>query len=147
MNGVTTRRKFFWGAAVLAAPLAAEAAVASDDIAARLAALEDANAIRSLLWHHVQSINARACAAREAHLRSVALDADATVDVATDGTATVQVLCTVETATPIADGGTLVEMARLQGDGVVKRSERRMLYGRLVKRSGVWQLETAELRR
>ena len=142
----TTRRRFFGGAVALATPLAAAAAVARDDLAARLAALEDANAIRALLWRHVRSINARAGVAPEAHLRSVALDADVTIDIATDGTATVQVLCTVETATPIAGGGTLVDMARLQGDGVLKRTERRLLHGRLVKQQGVWQLGSAELR-
>ena len=49
MNGSTTRRRFFGGAAMLAAPLAAGAAVARDDLAAKLAALEDANAIHAAL--------------------------------------------------------------------------------------------------
>ena len=106
----------------------------------------DAGTIRALLRRHVSSINTRAGTAPETQVRSVALDDEATVDVATDGTAAAQVLCTVETVTPIAGGGTLVEMARLQGDGVVKRSERRVLFGRFVKRSGVWELESAELR-
>ncbi|HET7608141.1 MAG TPA: hypothetical protein VFL84_05655 [Gammaproteobacteria bacterium] len=142
----TTRRRFFGGAVVLATPLAASAAVTRDDIAARLAALEDASSIRALLRRHVLSINRRAGAAPETHVRSVALDDEATVDVASDGTAAAQVLCTVQTAKPIAGDGTLVEMARLQGDGVVKRSERRVLFGRFVKRNGVWALESAELR-
>jgi hypothetical protein len=143
----TTRRRFFGGAAALATPFAAAAVPArDDDLAARIAALEDANAIRALVRRHVQGINAHAVDAPETHVRRVALDADATVDVATNGTATVQVLCTVEMATPIADGGTLVEMARLQGDGFVRLTERRVLHARLVKRGGLWQLESAELR-
>ena len=142
----TTRRRFFGSAMVLATPLPASAAVARDDIAARLAALEDASSIRALLRRHVLSINTRAATAPETHVRSVALDDEATVDVATDGTAAAQVLCTVETATPIPGDGTLVEMARLQGDGLVKRSERRVLFGRFVKKGGVWELESAELR-
>jgi hypothetical protein len=141
----TTRRRFFGGAAAFATPLAASAAVAGDDLAARLAALEDANAIRVLLHRHVHGINAHARAAPEIHVRSVALDTDATIDVATDGTATVQVRCTVETAMPIAGGGTLVEMARLQGDGILKRSERRVLLCSFVKRDGIWQIGTLEL--
>jgi hypothetical protein len=142
----TTRRRFFGGAAVLATPLAVSASVAGDDGAAQLTALADANAIRVLLQRHVHGINAHATAAPEIHVRSVALDAEATVDVATDGTARAQVLCTVETATPIESCGTLVEMARLQGDGIVRRSERRLLHGIFIKRDGVWQLESAELR-
>jgi hypothetical protein len=143
---MTTRRRFFGGAAALATPLAASAAVAGDDLAARLAALEDTNAIHVLLQRHVHGINAHAAAAPEIHIRRVALDAEATVDVSTDGTARAQVLCTVETATPIADGGTLVEMARLQGDGVVKRSDRRVLLCSFVKRDGIWRIGTLELR-
>src|SRR5688572_9714956 len=141
----TTRRRFFGGAAALATPLAAATAVAGDDLAARLAALEDANAIRALLRRHVEGINAHARAAPEIHVRSVSLDADATVDVATDGTARAQVLCTVETATPIADDSTLVQMARLQGEGVVRRSERRVLNCTFAKHDGIWILERTEL--
>jgi hypothetical protein len=140
----TTRRRFFGGAAAFATPLAAAAARPYDDLAARLAALEDANAIRALLRRHVHGINAHASDAPELHVRSVALDADATVDVTTDGTATAQVLCTVETATPIAGGGTLVEIARVHG--VVNRRERRVLLCSFVKRDGLWQVGTLELR-
>jgi hypothetical protein len=144
MKGSTTRRRFFGGAAMLAAPLAAGAA-ASDDLAARLAALEDANAIRALLRRFVEGINAHARAAPEIHVRSVSLDADATVDVATNGSARAQVLCTVETATPIADDSTLVQMARLQGEGVIRRSERRVLDCSFAKHDGIWILERTEL--
>ena len=47
-------------------------------------------------------------------------------------------------ATPIDGCGTLVEMARLQGDGLVERSERRVLVSSFVKRDGVWKFENAE---
>jgi hypothetical protein len=40
---------------------------------------------------------------------------------------------------------TRVEMARLQGDGVTRRSERRVLAGMFVKHNGTWLLETTEL--
>ena len=62
-----------------------------------------------------------------------------------DGTATAHVRCTAETATPIEGSGTLVEMARLQGDGFVVRSERRVLVGAFVKRAEGWTLTNAKL--
>ena len=148
MNRTTTRRTFFSGAAVLATPLAAAAAVAAradDDLAARLAALEDANEIRELLLRQVQRINSGTDSALGAHVRSVTLDADGTFSVATDVSATAQVPCTVETAMPIEGGGTLAEMARLQGDGAVKRSERRVLRSSFVKREGAWTIDQLEL--
>lgn len=138
MNSTTTRRTFFGGAAALATPLAATAAVASDDLAARLAALEDANSIRALL---------RDWAQRGAHapdVRRVTLDSDAAIAVAANGTATARVPCTVETATPIDGDETLVAMARLQGDGIVRRSERRVLASTFVKHNGIWKLEQTE---
>lgn len=146
MSNQRTRRSFFGQAgAALAAPLAATAAVAAepdDALAARLAALEDANAIRALL---------AALLAEPARLRldpgvqSIAADRDDTIDVTAGGTATARVACTIETATPIESCGTLVEMARLQGDGVIKRSERRVLTSTFVKRDGIWQIERTEL--
>jgi hypothetical protein len=145
MNGSTTRRKFFGGAAMLAAPLAAGAAVASDDVAARLAALEDANTIRAALRGWAEDVSNGKLTAPVANIRSLKLDSDSSVSVAANGTATARVPCVIETATPIDGNETLVEMARQQGDGVVRRSERRVLLGRFVKHGGIWILERTEL--
>jgi hypothetical protein len=149
MKSTTTRRRFFGGAAILAAPLAAGAAVAgerpSDDLSARLAALEDANAIRAALQGYVRRVNLGAEPPPAADVHGLVLDSDAAIDVA-DGTAKAEVPCTVETATPIEPCGTLVEMARLQGDGIVKCSERRVLVAQLVKRGEAWKVEHTELR-
>ena len=146
---IATRRRFFaHTSALLAVPLAASTALAADgggeDLAARLAALEDANAIRGLLQRHAQGINAGTNAAPDANVRALRLDSEIAVEVVGDATATAHVGCSVETATPIAGGDTLVEMARLQGDGVLKRNERRVLVGSLVKRRGTWQIERLE---
>ena len=151
MDTKPTRRTFFGRAgALLAAPLAAASAAAteppSDELAARLAALEDATAIRSLLQRYAQSVNAGAPVAPDTRVRTLHLDSDVAIDVVGHGIATARVACSVETATPIDGRDTLVEMARLQGDGVVKRNERRVLVGSLVKRSGTWQIEQLELR-
>ena len=77
-------------------------------------------------------------------VRAISPDADVGVSLADDGTATTRVACTVERATPIEGGGTLVEMARLQGDGFIARSERRVLASWFVKIDGVWKIERTE---
>ncbi|HVJ29210.1 MAG TPA: hypothetical protein VNA66_02795, partial [Gammaproteobacteria bacterium] len=141
MNGGTnyrrTRRSFFGHAgAALAAPLAAVASPApsaGDDLAARLATLEDSNAIRALLTALLVDPKRLGLGAS---VRSLAADRDEAIAIAPDDSATVRLACTVETGTPIENCGTLVEMARLQGDGVLKRSERGVLTGTFVKREG-----------
>ena len=156
----TTRRTFFSGVAALTAPLTASAAVTADrgdDLGARLAALEDAKAIRELQQTYARLLNAGerqqlaalfAEPARvriDATVRNVLPDALATNEIAVEaGTATARLPCAVETATPIDDAGTLTEMARLQGDGFIKRSERRVLVSSFVKRDGIWQFSKAE---
>jgi hypothetical protein len=146
MNGSTTRRRFFGGAALLAAPFAAGTAAASDDLAARIAALEDANTIRTLLRDWARGVVAGTAAAPAPNLYAFTRDADVSITVADDGTAAASAPCIVETATPIAGNETLVEMARLQGDGLVRRVERRVLHSRFVKNDGGWQLASTELR-
>jgi hypothetical protein len=148
MNGVgnKTRRSFFGQAgAALAAPLAGATALAADgdDVAARLARLEDTNAIRALL---AALLAEPARMGLTPDVRGIFADRDDTISVAHDGTATARVSCTVERATPIESCGTLVEMARLQGDGVVKGTERRVLHGSFVRRNGIWEFDHAELR-
>ena len=165
MRSHSTRRTFFGHTgAALAAPLAAGAASARDtdggsDLAARLAALEDAAAIRDLQERYARLVNSAAhveLAALFADPARAAIDAgvrrlmptagaDDAVTVTPDGTATARLGCTVEIVTPLAGDGTLVEMARLQGDGFVKRSERRVLASSFVKRNGLWKFEHAEL--
>jgi hypothetical protein len=163
MNGKPTRRAFFFGAgAALAAPVAATAALGArgeglSHPAALAAALDDSNAIRVLLARFMRLKSARRHAElrqlfadpARAHIdpdvRRLAADEDANVALTADGTATAHVVCTVETTTPIESCGTLVEMARAQGEGFVVRSERRVLRGTFVKRTGVWKISTMEL--
>ena len=145
---MTTRRKFFSGAAALAGPLAASAAIGADgadDLAARLTALEDANAIRVLLQDYAQRVNVGSQPAPTPNVCSITLDAAAAIDIAANGTVTARAPCTVEVVMPIHGDDTLVEMARQQGDGVVRHRARRVLAGTLVKRNGIWNLERTEL--
>jgi hypothetical protein len=158
-----TRRSFFGHAgAALAAPLAATAAFAGERdgrgyVLGRRDAGEDSNAIRVLQQRYARLVGAgdrdavaalfadSARATVGEHLRSVVIDGDDAIEISTAGTAIARVPCVATTATPIADGGTLVEMARLQGDGVVTRSERRVLVSELVKRDGHWRFVKVEL--
>lgn len=140
-----TRRRFFLGAgaAALAAPAAlgavpGAASNGADEgaaLEARLAALEDATALRELQREH-----ARQLSARELH--------DIAIEIAGDRrTATARATCLVVIESPIeAPGCTLVDMARAQGEGVLRRSERRMLEQTFVRRDGVWKMDRAELR-
>jgi hypothetical protein len=167
-KALSTRRIFFGHAsAALSAPLAVAATLAAEgqdaeDVAARLGALEDANAIRALQQAYVRLVNAGAhedvaalfadpaAALVDTSVRILSADSFGehdVIDVApADGTATARLHCTVETESPIEPCCTLVQMARLQGEGVVKRSERRVLESAYVKRHGAWKLARAAFR-
>jgi len=160
----SARRGFLWKAsAALAAPLAVGAGSASrptanqrDASQTRLAELEDVNVIRELTRRYVRHVNAGA------HDEAAALFADAaradtrairtlaadplggedTIEIAAGGaTATARLHCTAETETPIEPVTPLVAMARAQGGGVLKRTERGVLEGTYVKRDGRWKIE------
>ncbi len=169
-KSISTRRRFFGHAgAALSAPLAIAATLAAEgqaenpvDLAARVAALEDANAIRALQQRYLRLVNSGAhdevgtlfadpSTALVAHsVRSLSADRFGELDVIevalAEGTATARLQCIVEVAIAIGPSCTLVEMARLQGEGVVKKSERRVLESSYVKQRGVWKLERAVYR-
>ncbi len=160
-NGVSTRRRFFGAAgAALSVPLAGVAGAAGSERAsgdaARLAALEDANAIRALQRELVRLVNAGeleraarlfatpAAASLDAGLHRLEADrfaADDVVDVAPGGlTATSRLECSVETATEIPGAYTLVDMLRSQGEGTLRAVERRTLESEYVKQAGAWKI-------
>lgn len=160
-----TRRSFFGRAgAALVAPLAATP-VARDDasgtLAARVAELEDVNAIRMLQRAFARSVSSGsgdewaalfaepAAAHVEPGIRRIAIDAlgeGDLVELQGDGKAVAHSHCTVESAVPIDSTCTLVEMARLQGEGVIRRTERRLLEIACVKRDGDWKIAQAVFR-
>jgi hypothetical protein len=161
-KSISTRRRFFLQAsAALSVPLAASAAHAAkaDDssASARLAALEDSNAIRALQQAYARLVNSGAHekagdlfgnpseARLDGSVRSVSMDGfgehDA-IEVAPDRTtATARTHCAVQVETAIGPNCTLVEMAREQGEGVLRRSEKRVLAGSYVKVGGTWKIE------
>jgi hypothetical protein len=158
----STRRRFFTKAGVaLTAPLAFASAGASgnrneDDaraMKARLGELENANAIRELQRCYVKHVNGGAREAVAAlfanparasfdeNIRGLSTD-ELGVDVAVDGrTAVSKTSCTMSLETPIEPRCPLVDMARQQGGGVVRRSERCVLDTVYVKQNGVWKIE------
>jgi hypothetical protein len=168
-NKMSTRRRFFGHAgAALSVPLSATAALAAehstgDGSAARLAALEDANAIRALQREYARLVNSGAhadaaglfaepaAAPIDASLRRLAADrfaAHEAIDVAPDGaTATARLECTVETETAIAGGYTLVDMLCVQGEGALRAVEHRVLESSYAKRGGAWKIASLVLRR
>ncbi|MFZ0785235.1 MAG: hypothetical protein WAM67_05560 [Candidatus Acidiferrales bacterium] len=145
----STRRSFLKGGALLAAPLAAAmpaAMVADDGTKARLAKLENEAAIRALHQAWLRSIDT---GARDPAVRSIAPDhagAPDAIELAPDGKrAAGRFHCVVETETAIAQDSTLAQMARAQGGGYIRRTERRVLRVDYVKASGAWAIAKAEL--
>jgi len=151
----STRRSFLKRGALLAAPLAAVAApaaiLADDELRARLARLENEAAIRELHQAWLRRINAGAgdAAMLDPSVRSIAPDHSAETDaieIAADGRrASGRFHCAVETETEIPQDSTLAQMARAQGSGFLRRTERRMLKVEYAKASGVWEIAKAEL--
>lgn len=161
-HSVSTRRRFFWKAgAALSAPLAigtAKAAVPEhDEAAADLKSLGDIDSIRRLQIDLTSRLNSgttstlddlfvgSADTAALAGIRRIA-PADYgerdLIELAPDGrSAHAKFHCAVETQAPINAEGTLVEMARQQGDGFVRRQEARVLEADYVLQGGRWKIE------
>jgi hypothetical protein len=165
----SARRGFLWKAsAMLAAPLAvgassatAHAAVERDTSRARLAELEDVNAIRELTRRYVRHVNAgahdeaaalfaepaRADTRAARNLAADPLGGEDAIEIAASGaTATARLHCTAQIETPIEPVTPLVEMARAQGGGVLKRTERGVLEATYMKRDGRWKIERLAFR-
>jgi hypothetical protein len=169
-KAVSTRRRFFWQAgAAVSAPLAVSSALASQDgveraegSQSRLAALEDVNAIRALHQTYARLVNAGASAEIaklfadpsevrvDESIRSLSADGfgeQDLIEVSADRrTATARTPCIVHSESAIEPSCPLVEMARQQGEGVLRRSERRVLENAYVKQGGVWKIERSAYR-
>lgn len=162
MTGFLSRRLFVRSAglaAAAAAPIAVAsvAAAETDDTALRLRRLEDEKAVRALQQAYLTHVNAGAhgeaaklfadpaVARTDPTLRSLAPmpDASDAIEIAADGQAAVaKVRCLAATETPIEGRGTLLDMARAQGEGVIRRSEPRLLELAAVRREGGWRIES-----
>jgi SnoaL-like domain len=173
MSTRSTRRKFIGTAGVaLSAPIAAAAATVpavvrrsergDDSVEARLARLEDIEAIRALNHAYAKHVNDGArdavvalfadpsSAAIETGLLAVTTDHSGepdAIDVAPDGaTATARLHRRVEIESAIGPDCPLVDMARAQGGGVVRRTERGVFEHVYLREDGVWKIERATYR-
>jgi hypothetical protein len=159
----STRRKFIWTAGAALAPASAIAAMTAANVPqnqsalkARLAMLEDLNAIRAVNQAYARHINAGEHQEIEALFTdpSRAKIDESIVAIAADGfeeqdvieitsdrtTATAVVHCLADTEEVIGPSCPLVEMAREQGGGVLRRTERVVFEHRYVKREGAWKI-------
>jgi hypothetical protein len=154
MKPRSTRRSFIRKtSAALSAPLAAaavvvpgRAAAAGDSLADQLARLEDLNAIRALNQAFARQVSAGEAETLGIDPRIGSVVASEfgehdVIEVASDrNSATGTMHCTVQVATPIGPSCPLVEMAREQGGGVVRRTEYGVFQNAYARR-GVWSLE------
>ncbi|HTZ99127.1 MAG TPA: hypothetical protein VMB02_02275 [Candidatus Aquilonibacter sp.] len=150
----STRRSFLKGGALLAAPLAAVAApavvMADNELKARLTRLENEVAIRELHQSWLRRVNTSASdVAFGPSVRSIAADHDGepdAIEVGADGKrASGQFHCVVETETEIPQDNTLAQMARAQGGGFIRRTERRTVNVQYVKSAGAWAIAKVDL--
>jgi hypothetical protein len=161
-RATSTRRSFLKSGTILAAPLAAvgvpAAVIADDELKMRVARLENEAAIRELHERWLRSVNSGvddagarlsdACGAPGPAVCGVATDhagkPDA-IEVGADGNRAIgRFHCTIEFETPIAEDCTVARMAREQGGGFVRRSERRVLIVDYAKTSGTWNIAKVE---
>ena len=165
-KSMTSRRSFLKSGALVAAPLAvvatpAAAAFAHDGSKARLMRIEDERAIEALNRAFLRTFNA-AGAKRTGEffasgkapklargMTGLALDAAAEperFELSEDGArASARYAVTADFAHALEGEGTLVEMARLQGNGPVRLSEARTLVADYVKRAEGWTIERLRL--
>ena len=142
--------------AVAAATLPASPAVDLDDPSARLARLEAMAAIRALNQQYARSVNVGerdalaglfadpSAAAIDPAIRSLVVDSaagDDAIEVAPDGrSATARLHRVVEVEDAIGPSCPLVDMAREQGGGTVRRRGRVLLENAYVQHDGVWKI-------
>jgi hypothetical protein len=69
------------------------------------------------------------------------------IETAADGqSARATLHCLVETRVPIAAESTLIEMARAQGEGFIRSTDRKMLELIYVRHAGTWKIKTLAMR-
>ncbi|MGB6451603.1 MAG: hypothetical protein WBE92_12700 [Steroidobacteraceae bacterium] len=148
-GNIPTRRKFLQGGALLAAPIAVASvsavAIADDGLKARVKRLEDEAAIRELHRSWLREVNAGVSdALPDNAVRRITADHAGTpdkIEIAADGRSAVGHFdYAVEVETPLARDCTLAQMAHAQGNGSMRRTERRMLTVNYAKTGGTWKI-------
>lgn len=157
----TDRRSFLKTGALVAAPIAAiapAAALADDGSRAKLARLEDRQAIEKLHRSALRRLNgggdcgeflASADAVKlDPRLRGIAADqgSEAVLEMAEDGlSASYRHKCRVELETEFTGHSTIEQMARFQGQGSHRHGEQRVLETDYVKNKDGWRIARLRL--
>jgi hypothetical protein len=147
----STRRAFLKAGSLIAAPIAVPVATAvantvgRTEAAARLAHHEDEAAIRDLHQAWLRNAGGHAALAADGEtLRAIAADHAGEPDairIAADGSrASGRYHVAVEIASDLPEGGTFAQMARLQGNSLDHRTERRVLVADYVRKGEGWKI-------
>ena len=166
INGATRRRFFLNAGAILSAPLAVGVSQAAsneaEDSKLRLARLEASNAIREVNQAFARHLNdGDSDALRQLFTNPAGAEVDASVrwlqpsgfgeqdriEVAADGqSARATIRCVVQSEKEIGPNCTLVDMARQQGEGVLRQTAQRVLENEYRRQDGVWKIEKSVFR-
>lgn len=149
-NKTTSRRAFLKTGALAAVPVAAglpAAALAVDDSSAALARLQDERAIEALTRDVLRRFNrGEASELFTGDIARIALDADAEPVLAVEAdAATARFACLVDTAHALEGQGTLVQMARLQGNAGTTATTGKTLLARYTRQNGEWAIAALDL--
>lgn len=139
MSAARTSRRRFIGATgiALSAPLAGLGAEVVGAATGTGPSPDDIDAIRALMHEHAAQLNAR----------PDGFGSSERIDVAADGrSATAALPCVMETETAIGPECPLVDMARQQGGGVVRRIESVVVEATCAKRDGAWKIRSVATR-
>jgi hypothetical protein len=156
-NSRSTRRAFLKGGALAAAPLAAAGAAAAatqSEHEATIARLQAEAAVRDLHRAWLRRVNTGAESSdlfaeprrSPLHETVTRIDTDHEgaadeVCLAADGlAASARYACVVETEIEIAPDTTLAQMRHAQGEGYLRRSDRRLLRAAYVKTDDCWAI-------
>ncbi len=159
----TNRRSFLKAGALVATPIAAlapVAALADDGTRSRLAQMEDEKAIEALTRSFLRRFNgsdAGNCGEFVASSGAIQLDADlcaiaedpaevALIELADNGTsATYRRACVVDRTTQFTGNTTMEKMARFQGQGSARHSEKAMLDAQFSRTAKGWTITSLRL--
>ena len=160
--GVALPASFAAVGAGVASAVPLNAAAAGESLEARLARLQDENAIRALNQEYARHVNAGrrqaltslfaepAGAQLGPEVRGVAphgFGEHDRIEIAPDRqTATASIEVSLNAGTAIAPDCTVVQMAREQGGGVIERTDNGVFENTYVKRDGVWKIQRSTFR-
>ncbi len=145
----TNRRAFLKAGALVAAPigvLAPTIVLAASDggTAARLAKLEDEQAITGLTRDALRRFNAGETFGFDPAISAITPDAqaDPVIEIAADGTsASLRQLCAIDRSIAFSGNSTIERMARFQGQAAASTGSSGTLDARLVRLGDGWEIE------